>query len=188
MRWETPISNVIDGKKAIKKEYTQWLGMMARTKSNAKNYFDVSLSKNFESFDYWCDWATKQKGFMNVEPSGIVWAIDKDILGNGKLYSEDVCVFVPTEINNLCKRSNNGFLKGVTKDSWKKRYRAHAVFNGVHISLGYYDTEYEAHCVYLDARRKQVDMLLEKYGKQLDCRIAPALYDTCLPDIRLIQN
>lgn len=84
------------------KEYQLWLNMLGRCYSqriHLKNptYLDCSVSDNFKSFQYFADWANKQIGF------GLKgYALDKDILSKGnKVYSEDNCVFVPSNLNNF---------------------------------------------------------------------------------------
>lgn len=54
------------------------------------------------------------------------WQLDKDLLGNGKLYSEDICVFLPNEINTALQtdRGNNGLPPGVSYKSSNKKYVA----------------------------------------------------------------
>lgn len=180
-KWVTPVSVVVDGKKVVKREYNQWAGMKIRAGTH-KFYEGVSLSDKFKSYDSWCEWAKKQKGFMNVEPSGKVWAIDKDILGDGKLYSEDVCVFVPVEINNLIKSSGNkGLPTGVWYDSGVSyhNYKAIGGYLGHQFQLGGFSDVKRAHFVYLQFRTWMVEDIILRYGNSVDERVYQSLRASC---------
>lgn len=182
-RWVTPISDKIDGKKIVRKEYNQWAGMFNRAKGQ-KYYEDVKLSELFKSYDLWCEWAKEQKGFLNTEYNGKIWSIDKDILGDGTIYSEDVCVFVPTEINNLVKGSGRENLPtGVVESSNSLNpYAAKLKYLGVSFSGGVYDNVERAHKVYLRFRKEMVKDIIEIYGDSVDERVYVKLLETCEPE------
>lgn len=183
-RWVTPISDKIDGKKVVRKEYNQWAGMINRAKGQ-KYYEDVQLSELFKSYDLWCGWAKEQKGFLNTEYNGKIWSIDKDILGDGTIYSEDVCVFVPTEINNLVKGSGKTNLPtGVISDGGNKSnpFTAKLNYLGVSFNGGVYDSVERAHKVYLRFRKEMVKDIMEIYGDSVDERVYAKLLETCEPE------
>lgn len=182
-RWVTPISDKIDGKKVVRKEYNQWAGMFNRAKGQ-KYYEEVGISEMFKSYDLWCEWAREQKGFLNTEYNGKIWSIDKDILGGGTIYSEDVCVFVPTEINNLVKGSGRENLPtGVVENSNSRNpYAAKLKYLGVSFSGGVYDNVERAHKVYLRFRKEMVKDIIEIYGDSVDERVYVKLLKTCEPE------
>ena len=178
-RWKNPISEVVDGVKVQRKEYTQWVGMTNRVKSN-KHYDGVTVSDNFKDYDWYLDWAKQQKGFLNLEPCGRLWAIDKDILGDGTIYSEDICVFVPAEINNMFKASGSTLPIGVsTTKSRRSDYSVSAKYLGVRFALGTYNSLLKAHNVYLTFRKCIVDDLYRDYGDHIDNRVWEQLYKSC---------
>lgn len=192
-RWVTPISDKIDGKRVVRKEYTQWLGMFNRVKGK-KNYENVVLSEMFKSYDNWYEWSLTQKGFMTLDVNDRIWALDKDIVGDGTIYSEDVCVFVPCVINNLfksSKRKTTGFV-GVYKESRKKMFKASVTFDHKPQHLGYFKTEIEAHLEYLKYRKMFADKLYIKYGDTVDDRVWDSLFKSCeysdIPDIPIKSN
>lgn len=187
-RWETPVSDNINGKTVVRKEYTQWLGMFNRAKGK-KNYENVVLSEMFKSYDLWYDWAREQKGFMELDVKDRIWALDKDIVGDGTIYSEDVCVFVPCVINNLfrsVKKKSTGYA-GVFKESRKKLFKAGITVESKSHHLGYFKTEVEAHLEYLKYRKMFADKLYTKYGDTVDDRVWDSLFKSCeysdIPDI-----
>ena len=107
------------------KECMLWCSMLQRCysttlKKKRPTYEGCEVSENFKSFEYFYEWCNKQVGFDNEG-----WHLDKDLLIKGnKVYSENVCVFIPSEINSLLiKRtaSRGNHLIGVC---WSKRDKA----------------------------------------------------------------
>ena len=123
--------------------YTAWCNMLKRC------YYEPFLVKNptylgcsvcdewliFSNFKSWVkaqSWEGKH--------------LDKDILVQGnKIYSPELCIFVPTAINVLFvdRRSNRGkYPSGVTKIRGK--YRSRCRSNGKYEYLGLFDTPEQA--------------------------------------------
>lgn len=89
-------------------------GLLQRTKAVKGAYVGSTLSVGFENFDRWVGWAESQLGFMCEDNNGMLFHLDKDLLGNGdKHYSEDTCCFLPNVVNNLVKVLNNPHLENV---------------------------------------------------------------------------
>ena len=92
-------------------EYRFWHAMLVRCYDEVfqdKNpiYKNCTVSDNFKSYEYFHNWCNFQKGFGNKG-----WQLDKDLLGNGSIYSEDVCVFVPQRLNSFFKTRGNDTVK-----------------------------------------------------------------------------
>jgi len=74
--------------------------------------------KGCEVYEPWLDFQVFAEWFHNNHVDG--YQLDKDILGNGKLYSPDTCVFIPKALNLLLvnisasKSRNNHLPLGVT--------------------------------------------------------------------------
>lgn len=89
------------------KEYTLWNNILKRCYNTSYHierptYSDCTLSENFKNFNYFYQWCQNKIGFRNQN-----WQLDKDILLKGnKIYHEDLCVFVPPDINGLFIKSN----------------------------------------------------------------------------------
>ena len=109
----------------LTKEYTLWVDMLKRCysityKQKHPTYEGCECSENFKSYEYFYEWCNKQVGFGNQS-----WQLDKDLLTKGnKVYSEDTCIFIPSEINSLlinCTASRGKHLIGVY---WSKTNKA----------------------------------------------------------------
>lgn len=109
-------------------EYEHWCDLIKRC--NSKNYHrrqptykDCSVSDNFKHYEYFYEWCQDQIGFGNQG-----WHLDKDLLMKGnKVYSEDTCLFLPRQLNNLfikIKSKRGDFPIGVHYYKRTKKFRA----------------------------------------------------------------
>lgn len=92
-----------------------WNNVLQRTKKGSK-YQDnkpsyLGVINKFSSFEDFCDFCLSCPGFGEIDEDGNSFALDKDIIGDGKTYSKESCCFVPKAINNLLLE------KGPTKNS-----------------------------------------------------------------------
>lgn len=182
-KWKYPSSHYINGKTRSTPAYSKWSAMIQRV-GKQKFYEHVTISENFKSFDYWYEWGLEQKGFLVTDSRGYTWSLDKDIVGDGTIYSEDVCVFVPAEINNLVKSSGvSGLPNGVTyADKLGKSFRATGNYLGNSFSLGISDNVKHAHSMYLTFRKMMIEDIMNRYGDTVDERVYDSLLETCNQD------
>ena len=164
----------------LTKEYELWTSMLSRCyndtyKKRQPTYEGCEASENFKSYEHFYEWCHKQVGFNNKG-----WHLDKDLLMKGnKVYSENVCIFIPAEINLvLVKReaSRGEHLIGV---SWNKKDNAFVaqVNKGKGRSewLGSFKTEIEAFNAYKTAKENYLKEQANKYKSQIDLRAYNAL-------------
>ena len=164
----------------LTKESELWRGMLKRCYSDVykkkyPTYEDCEASENFKSYEYFYEWCQKQVGFDNKG-----WQLDKDLLIKGnKAYSEDSCVFLPSEINSLLiKRTSlrGKCLIGVHWCNTNKVFVAQVSKNkGKSEHLGYLNTELEAFNAYKQAKESFVKELANKWKGQIDERAYNAL-------------
>ena len=162
------------------KEYDLWCSMIQRCysdtyKKKQPTYEGCKCSENFKSFEYFHEWCHKQVGFANEG-----WQLDKDLLIKGnKVYSEDSCVFLPREINQLLVKRENmrgKYLIGVHWCNTKKVFVAQVSKNkGKSERLGYFKTEMEAFNAYKQAKEAFVKEVAEKWKSQIDKRAYDSL-------------
>lgn len=138
--------------------YSRWLWMLTRCYDpqyleNHPSYNGVSVCSEwlvFSNFKAWMmsqDWENK--------------ALDKDILGNGKLYSPETCVFVTQSLNNffLSRDSARGdYALGVS--FYKGKFCATIRENGKSIYLGRYDDQILAHRAWQKRKILQINNII----------------------------
>jgi len=92
--------------------------------------------------------------------------LDKDFLGDGKLYSPETCCFVPGWLNSLFNdhRTKRGpWQQGVSYDKAVGKYVATISRKGKNINLGRFKTPTEASAAYLKAKEAYVEDLLAEF-------------------------
>ena len=159
-------------------EYTLWKNMLRRCYNSSEQikcptYRGCIVSENFKIFQYFAEWCNSQVGFGNKG-----WQLDKDIIGDGKLYSEDTCCFVPREINQLLTdaRSIRGkWPIGVTHIKHMNKFEASVTKLNKRCVLGYYKSSDEAHMVYRVEKEQHVKCMAALYQEDLDSRVFSAL-------------
>ena len=164
----------------LTKEYVLWCGMLTRCYSGTcqkkqPTYIGCEVSDNFKSYEYFYEWCHNQIGF-GVEG----WHLDKDLLIKGnKVYSEDSCVFIPSEINTLLikrEASRGGHLIGVYWNKKDNAFRAQVgKSKGKQEYLGLFNTEIEAFNAYKIAKESFIKEQAEKWKDKIDPRAYNAL-------------
>ena len=162
------------------KEYGLWKNMLRRCYSDTykkkyPTYIDCKCSENFKSYEYFYEWCNEQIGFGNIG-----FELDKDLLVKGnKVYSEDSCIFIPTEINTLLVKraaSRGEHLIGVYWHSKNKAFVARVnKSKGGSEYLGLFNTEIEAFKAYKKAKESFVKEQANKWKSQIDPRAYNAL-------------
>ncbi len=140
----------------------------------------VTVCEEWHRFSNFLSWAKQQP---NITKKG--YSVDKDLLHyftenhfEGKTYSPDTCVVIPSFINNFIKSSKGSrgdYPLGVTKLNKKNcpdPYRVMVSDNGKLVYLGRYSTPYKAHEAWRDAKIK----MCFKYVDTIDCVIARTAY------------
>ena len=166
----------------VVREYALWQTMLERcygtnNRDKLQAYKDCIVSDNFKYYPYFKEWCNKQIGYGNKG-----WDLDKDILsGLGKIYSEDTCCFVPSEINRCIsnKSFNNKYNlpSGIKEHGGRgtKYYSASICEFGENRYIGNYDTVTEAEMAYKTERREYIHRLACKWKESIDPRAYEAL-------------
>lgn len=171
----------IDGKNVI--EYDTWRHMLYRCTENYwkshPSYIGVTCSENFKSYSFFYEWCHNQKGFGCRDENDRAWHLDKDLLSKGnRVYSENVCCFVPVKINSLltsCASARGSSFIGVCIDKRDGRYKAKCLDGGKQIFLGYHTREIDAFNAYKKYKEALIKRVANEYKDQLDPRAYDAL-------------
>lgn len=120
-------------------------------------------------------------GFKNKDNNNKSWQLDKDLLIKGnKVYSEDVCVFLPKQINTLLVKRNasRGYYPlGVHWSVAASKYSASCSSGKGSQHLGCFQTQEDAFLAYKIFKESYIKQVAEQYKPQLDKRAYQALMD-----------
>lgn len=163
------------------KEYALWSAMIRRCYAEKAlalkpTYADCIVSENFKSYSYFYEWCQDQIGF------GIDgWDLDKDILKKGnKVYSEDMCVFLPSCLNtiNLSVKAKRGkYPLGITYKKDKGIYVATMQADGKKVHCGSSVDMLKAFDIYKKAKEKHIKIKANQYRGYIDHRAYDALME-----------
>lgn len=155
--------------------YKKWRGMLLRCYSEEyqirqPTYIGCKVSKDWLYFSVFRGW------FHDNYIHG--WELDKDLIGDGKLYSENSCCFLPKRINlALPKQTKRGRLVGI-RNNWKDTYTAQSTNeHGKSVHLGTFKSREDAFSAYANERTRVVRALAEIYKYQLNISVYFALRD-----------
>lgn len=159
--------------------FISWKNMLRRCYNAsgryAKYYIDCKVSEDWFDFGVFKEWYESQRG------CGLDYELDKDLLGNGKLYSPDTCCLLPRKLNSMIVDRVDKLRElptGVYKNG--KGYVARACTGSNDFKntvLGTYPTPEEAHQAYCDFRSKRIAETAQSYYDkgELDERAYKAL-------------
>ena len=154
--------------------YSAWANMLSRCYDN--NYTHPHLYKSTTVHDDWhcfqtyAEWYTEELYKTNLDGSVHV---DKDILGNGSIYSPQTCSLVPAVINTLLAYKGGGkFLPGVRRSS-NGLYR---VMPGYDCSTIRFTSEKDAHLAFVQSKSQRIKDVANDYKD----RLVENVYDTLM--------
>lgn len=174
-------------------EYSCWLGVLERCydpkwHEDKPTYKGCTVSNNFKQFPYFKEWCNNQIGFKSIDDRGLPFHLDKDILVKGnKQYNENVCVFIPHDINTLLLqggRSKDNLPLGVSLSSNKEKYLACVNKGGISVKLGTFNTVEQAFNAYKEHKEEYIKEVANKWKDFIDNRVYTKLmqYETNIDD------
>ena len=169
------IKATLNGK--MLKEYDLWKRMLLRVYSKTylekhPTYVGCCVSNTFRYYHLFHAWCQTQIGFNTLG-----FALDKDLLFKGnKQYSENTCVFIPQDINNLItnrKMSRGIYPIGISKNG--SRFQASCSVDGRSKYIGKFDTPELAFQAYKTFKEAYIKEQAELYKDSIDPRAYLAL-------------
>ena len=152
----------------VTKMYSTWSGMLKRCYDDKSKYYSnyggrgVTVCKFWHNYQNFGDW------YINNYKDGYV--LDKDLTIIGSIvYSPKSCCFIPHKINTLiltCKKSRGESVIGVCYRKDTGKFLANCKINATSVTLGSFDTEYEAFLAYKTFKEYHVKSVAkESYDK-----------------------
>lgn len=186
-----PLLNSVGGKPIPEESYRTWIQILKRIystnkhdKRNRGRYGGVSVAEEWHNLQNFCEWSVQQVGYNLKDENGRAWCIDKDILIEGNMeYKPEACVYVPNKLNVFFSIQGGGkCLYGVDRitpreEHFKVGYTP-TVCNhiiGKTEYLGFYETQEEAHELYVKRKNEIARELAKHYKGVVDYKVIEAL-------------
>lgn len=172
------ISDIKNASKLHKHAYDKWHSMIERCYSSyvikiRPSYINTYICDEWRFFSNFLDFYNKnyRDGFH----------LDKDILGDGTLYSPNTCCWVPVYINtlmNACNTRRGKYKQGVSYHIRYNRYDAIIHEYNKQIFIGCYATEDDAYNAYKHEKLRYVNEVISSalYKNDITYTIAESLY------------
>ena len=146
--------------------YPIWNAMVSRCKREG-----YIISSRFSKYDTWISWVKEQKGYKELDLFNKPFNLDSDMFSNDiKTYSENTCVFIPEQINQIYKTSYKG-VEDIGIDFFEGGYRARLNMFNRQVTVGKFSTKDEAKRAYHNKRSEYLNLLLHIYKGKLDDRV-----------------
>ena len=164
------------GKQTYTCSGTMWTAMKNRClqggAAQVKQPAYLQCVNGFYDFHEFTDWHLNQVGY------GKGWHLEKDILGDGKVYSPTTCVLAPQEINNLILTSasiRGEWPIGVSFDREYDKFSSSCKVYGKCKKIGRYSTPEAAFEAYKIFKESHIKAVAAKWQDQIDHRLYGAL-------------
>lgn len=138
------------------------------------NYQGVSICDSFSTSEKFYLWAKEQIGFDSFDDNGKTWQIDKDICGDGSVYSPEVCVFVPAVLNSFYYDSVE-YTQDTGVSIRNNKFVVRTRKKGVRVEICRTESKDIAIKAYQDFKIDYLMELSDRYYNQVDSRIFPKL-------------
>lgn len=152
------------GSEETKRPYHIWNAMMQRCYNLNNAYFKTYGKKGVRVAPEWHNFQIFARWFVDHHVEN--GHLDKDILGDGKLYGPCTCCLVPDSINYVVRKgrkSSNGMASGVCKSKHGHKFYARSVMGGgCNRNLGCFDSMHEAFVTYKEHKELVIKELAEK--------------------------
>ena len=164
-------------------EYKIWKSMLRRCYSDKflksrPSYKGCSVDNSLINFSDFYKFVRGVFGFSFIDDFGRTYHLDKDLLGNGKIYSKETICFVPHEINAFLtnkKSGNDEYPVGVLFHKASGKLISQITINSKRKYLGLFDNPYDAFSAYKFEKEKHAKFLAEKYRDVVDIRVYSSL-------------
>lgn len=163
-------------------QYALWKNMLKRCfygkfKATDPAYKDVTCCNEWLSFANFLEWVNKEVGYSG-KPVG--FELDKDLIIKGnKVYSPEVCCFVPKDVNVLLNpncASRGDWPVGVSFRRKAGGFKTQISCNGFLKHVGLFDNPEDAFAAYKIAKEAQIKVVAMQYKDVLK----PAVFESLM--------
>ena len=149
--------------------YKAWKSMLVRCYNKKYHltrptYSETSVCEEWLTFSNFRKWMETQDWNNR--------ALDKDLLGDGTIYSPDTCCFLTSKVNTFIVEQNRNIKTGVTQRYGRYISRIQDINTAKVIQLGTFDTEAEAREMW---KAKKHEYACQLANEETDVRIKEAL-------------
>lgn len=150
--------------------YQAWVNMLSRCYNqdyiNRAAYDGCQVNSDWHCYQTFAEWYINELKYTGWKGRNY---LDKDILGDGTVYSKDTCCIVPMSINaNITSTTSGKYPRGVIKsgDGFRVAFKTEN-------KPPKFRTEQEAHEEYLRLKHEKIRSLADEYKDYLN----PVVYD-----------
>lgn len=155
--------------------FVVWNGLLVRCndmefKKKNTSYTDVTMCYEWYNLQAFCSWCEETKPCEKSTR----WELDKDLLGDGYLYSPETCCFLPKDVNLFLSKADIEYVPRSSNGRWQVWCS-----DGVNLGnryVGVYSTQEEALDVWKQKKNARLLSLIEKYKCVLPRHVSDALY------------
>lgn len=165
------------------REYKLWKAMLRRCYSEKMKKYKPTYEKCFVddkllSFSNFHKFVNETHGLFQNDEFGKPFHLDKDLLGDGVVYSEETICFIPHEVNSFLtnkKFSSGNYPIGVLFHKASGKFMSEITMNGKKKYLGLFDDVTSAFAAYKIEKELQAKRLANKYKSLVDDKVYAAL-------------
>ncbi len=162
------------------KNYSTWRSMVQRCYSDKHGGITY---EGCEVCEEWLNFQTYSEWFDETYPVGCKVQLDKDVLGDGKIYSPETCCWLPSNLNSLLTDRGNdrgdcpmGVFYDKVKGCFSAQISLEGRSNGSYL-LGSSSCPYEAFSFYKEAKEKRIKSRATEYKDVISERALTALLE-----------
>lgn len=161
----------INGRRVRCPAYRSWMRMLTRCYSEKFHHRSPTYA-GVKVCDEWLSFMAFRKWWVENHVDG--WQLDKDLLSDNRIYSPEVCIFVPSWLNTFTIDSGAArgeWPIGVSFDRRGRKFESRCRHPfGKNEYLGLFSTPDEAHAAWL-ARKLEIAHELKNRMDDIDTRI-----------------
>ena len=155
----------MENRNDYQRAYSRWKAIKQRCYNPKNKSYKSYGARGVKLCDEWLDFKGFYKWYKENEYQieGEYMAIDKDILGDGMLYSPETCLIIPFRINGLLVHKVDGDMRGLQKRGEMYEVKVRSVLSGKNEYIGTFKSVEQASKAYREAKNVIFQNVLDEY-------------------------